>query len=154
MPLSSMVVAAGVRKLPELSQSDRVESETTFSVGLGRSLHGAGGCVRDLAGDVQRLAMEVDVFPLQRTELAAPGTSHRRQSQEDRQAAIDRAGRRDEADDLVGAGQVDARPTRRWRGRPAEQGCRRSSPKRCPARVRGAAPSGCVAQSSPIAVDR
>ena len=55
----------GGGELGELLEGDRIECETTFGMGLGRSLHGAGDGVRDLAGDVQRLPPEVDVSPLQ-----------------------------------------------------------------------------------------
>lgn len=70
--------STGGSQLAEPSEGDRIEGESTFGVGLGRSLHGAGGGVCDLAGDVQRLPMEVDVLPLQRAELPTPGARHRR----------------------------------------------------------------------------
>lgn len=74
---SGFDLGLGGGELGEHLERDRVECETTFGKGLGRSLHGAGDGVRDLAGDVQRLPPEVDVLPLQRAELTAPGTRHR-----------------------------------------------------------------------------
>ena len=65
-------------QLAEFCEGDRVERETTLRVGLRRSLHGAGGGVCDLACDVERLPMEVDVLPLQRAQGSprlAPATA-------------------------------------------------------------------------------
>ncbi len=91
---------------PSSASVTGVKRETTFCMGLRRSLNRSGRGVCDLAGDVQRAPVDVDVFPLQRTQLTAPGASDRGETKEDRQAPVDRARRFDEADDLLGAGQV------------------------------------------------
>ena len=65
--------ALGGSKLAELRECDRVKRETTFCMGLRRSLNRSGRGVCDLAGDVQRAPVDVDVFPLQRTQLTPTG---------------------------------------------------------------------------------
>ena len=111
------VVAGG--ELAELSEGDRVERETTFCLVLGRSTNWSGRSVGDLAGDVQRVSLEVDVLPLERTEFTASRTGDCGETEEDRQAGVDCACRFDEVDDLLGAGEVKAWPACGWWARSA-----------------------------------
>jgi hypothetical protein len=92
--------------LVELAHGDVIEREAPFGVGFRWSEDRAIRGVGDLAGDVQRAALHVDVFPLQRTQLASPGAGDSSETEEDRQVRVDNRRRGDQLGDLVGTRQM------------------------------------------------
>ena len=92
--------------LVELAHGDVIKREAPFGVGFRWSKNRAIRGVGDLAGDVQRAALHVDVFPLQRTQLAAPSPGDSSETEEDRQVRVDNRRRGDQLVDLSGSRQM------------------------------------------------